>query len=234
MFITRDVVAPADVPARHGGAAGPAAARVDGARADGSGADAANPQRRFGAVFVPLGERPGYWTPKTVGPNFEFSPILKPLEPFRDHVTVVSELCDPQDGHATTVAAWLSGVIPEADDRRRRAQRHHDRPGDRQADRTGHGVFRRSSSRPRTSPATSAACDTSYACAYMNTLSWANPTTPLPMEINPRVTFERMFGRAGTSAQRLERMETDRSILDSVRDDVKDLQRGSDRGIARA
>ena len=74
---------------------------------------AANPQRRFGAIFVPLGERPGFWTPKTVGANFEFTPILKPLEPFRDHVTIVSELCDPLDGHATTVAAWLSGVIPK-------------------------------------------------------------------------------------------------------------------------
>ena len=74
---------------------------------------AANPQRRFGAIFVPLGERPGYWTPKAAGANFEFTPILKPLEPFRDHVTIVSELCDPLDGHATTVAAWLSGVIPK-------------------------------------------------------------------------------------------------------------------------
>jgi hypothetical protein len=69
-------------------------------------------------------------------------------------------------------------------------------------------------------------CDTQYACAYMNTLSWANEKTPLPMEINPRVTFERLFGRAGTSQQRLARMQTDKSILDSVRDDVKDLQGG--------
>src|SRR3984893_12286416 len=74
---------------------------------------AANPQRRFGAIFVPLGERPGFWTPKTVGSNFEFSPILKPLESFRDSLTVVSELCDPLDGHAVTVAAWLSGSIPK-------------------------------------------------------------------------------------------------------------------------
>src|ERR1700730_1667404 len=74
---------------------------------------AANPQRRFGAVFVPLGERPGYWTPKTVGADFEFNTILKPLEKFRDRVPVVSELCDPLDGHATTVAAWLSGTIPK-------------------------------------------------------------------------------------------------------------------------
>src|SRR5215510_9330978 len=74
---------------------------------------AANPIKRFGAIFVPLGERPGYWTPKEVGANFEFSPILKPLEAFRDHMTVISELCDPIDGHAVTVAAWLSGSIPK-------------------------------------------------------------------------------------------------------------------------
>jgi len=74
---------------------------------------AANPPRRFGAVFVPLGERPGYWTPATVGSNFEFTPILKPIEKFREQVTVISELCDPLDGHATTVSAWLSGAVPK-------------------------------------------------------------------------------------------------------------------------
>ena len=58
----------------------------------------ANPPKRFGAVMVPLGERPGYWTPTTVGSDFEFMPIMKPMEKFRDHVTVISELCDPIDG----------------------------------------------------------------------------------------------------------------------------------------
>ncbi len=64
-------------------------------------------------------------------------------------------------------------------------------------------------------------CDPAYACAYMNTLSWRTPTEPLPMEINPRVVFERMFGRPGTAAQRLARMQTDKSILDSLKDDVR-------------
>src|SRR5947208_16826382 len=68
---------------------------------------AANPLKRFGAIFVPLGERPGYWTPTKVGADFEFTPILKSLEPFRKSITLVSELCDPLDGHAVTVAAWL-------------------------------------------------------------------------------------------------------------------------------
>jgi uncharacterized protein DUF1552 len=186
---------------------------------------AANPQRRFGAIFVPLGERPGYWTPKTVGANFDFQPILKPLEAFRDHITVVSELCDPLDGHATTVAAWLSGTIPK----RTIAEDVHNGV-------TIDQVIAKQIGQETVFPSLELAtedftgyiggCDTQYACAYMNTLSWANPTTPLPMEINPRVTFERMFGRAGTSAQRLARMQTDRSILDSVKNDVKELQGG--------
>jgi len=69
-------------------------------------------------------------------------------------------------------------------------------------------------------------CDTQYSCAYMNTISWSSATTPVPMEINPRVVFERMFGRPGTAAQRQQRMQTDKSILDSLTADVKDLERG--------
>jgi hypothetical protein len=186
---------------------------------------AANPSRRFGAIFVPLGERPGYWTPKTVGADFDFMPILKPLEAYRDHVTVVSELCDPLDGHATTVAAWLSGSIPK----RTIAEDVHNGV-------TIDQVIAKQIGQETVFPSLELAtedftgyiggCDTQYACAYMNTLSWANATTPLPMEINPRVTFERMFGRAGTSAQRLAHMQTDRSILDSVKNDVKDLEGG--------
>jgi hypothetical protein len=186
---------------------------------------AANPQRRFGAIFVPLGERPGFWTPKTVGADFEFTPILKPLEAFRNHVTIVSELCDPLDGHATTVAAWLSGTIPK----RTIAEDVHNGI-------TIDQVIAKQIGQDTVFPSLELAtedftgyiggCDTQYACAYMNTLSWANPTTPLPMEINPRVTFERMFGRAGTASQRLAHMQRDRSILDSVKDDVKDLQGG--------
>jgi hypothetical protein len=188
-------------------------------------ATAANPQRRFGAIFVPLGERPGYWTPKMVGENFELNTILKPLEPFRDHLTVVSELCNPIDGHACTVAAWLSGSIPK----QTIAENVH-------IGVTIDQVIAKQIGQDTVFPSLELAtedftgyiggCDTQYACAYMNTLSWSTATTPLPMEINPRVTFERMFGRAGSSTQRLARMKTDRSILDSVKNDVKDLESG--------
>ncbi len=183
------------------------------------------PVRRFGAIFIPLGERPGYWTPKTVGADFEVSPILKPLESFRDSLTVVSELCDPLDGHAVTVAAWLSGSIPK----KTIAENV-------QAGTTIDQIVAKQIGQDTVFPSLELAtedftgyiggCDPSYACAYMNTLSWRTPTEPLPMEINPQVVFERMFGRPGTAAQRLTRMQTDRSILDSVREDAAELGSG--------
>jgi hypothetical protein len=193
---------------------------------------AAMPAKRFGAIFVPLGERPGYWTPKTVGDHFEFSPILKPLEKFRGSMTVVSELCDPLDGHATTVSAWLSGAIPF------RTIAENVRSGIT-IDQVIANKIGQDTPLPSLELATEdftgwiGGCDTAYSCAYMNTISWKNETTPLPMEINPRVVFERMFGRPGTSAQRLARMEDNRSILDSVRQEASDLQKrlgAKDRG----
>src|SRR5207247_2209052 len=70
---------------------------------------AATPPRRFGAVFVPMGERPSHWTPKTTGDNFEFSDILKPIETFREAVTVVSNLDRPLQGtHAVSTGTWLT------------------------------------------------------------------------------------------------------------------------------
>ena len=185
---------------------------------------AGNPTKRFGAIFVPLGERPGYWTPKTVGSNFEFSPILKPLEPFRNWMTVISELCDPLDGHATTVAAWLSGTIPF------RTIAENVRAGVT-VDQMIANKIGQDTPLPSLELATEdftgwiGGCDTQYSCAYMNTISWKNETTPLPMEINPRVVFERMFGRPGTSAQRIARMEDNRSILDSVKQEASALQK---------
>src|SRR3989442_1553137 len=185
---------------------------------------AANPLKRFGAVFVPLGERPGYWTPAKEGADFEFTPILKPLEPFRNSITIISELCDPLDGHAVTVAAWLSGSIPF------RTIAENVRAGVT-IDQVIASKIGQDTPLPSLELATEdftgwiGGCDTAYSCAYMNTISWKTPTTPLPMEINPRVVFERLFGRPGTRAQRIERMQEDRSILDSVRDDVAELEK---------
>src|SRR4029079_10810019 len=68
-------------------------------------------------------------------------------------------------------------------------------------------------------------CSPAYACAYMNTIAWASPTSPVPMEINPRVVFERLFGRPGTGAQRAAHRRADASVLDSIKEDVSDLER---------
>jgi hypothetical protein len=74
---------------------------------------AATPALRFGAIFVPMGERPGFWTPKTTGAGFELSPILKPLEPFHKALVVVSNLDRPPGGtHAVSTATWLTGSAP--------------------------------------------------------------------------------------------------------------------------
>jgi hypothetical protein len=184
---------------------------------------AAVPPKRFGAVFVPHGERPGFWTPGKVGADFEMSPILEPLASYRDQLTVVSQLSGPVDGHAVSVASWLSGSVPK----RTTAE-------DVLAGVTIDQVIAKKIGQQTVFPSIEVAtedftgyiggCDPAYACAYLNTLSWKTATEPLPMEINPRVLFERLFGRPGTAKQRLARMKTGRSILDSVQDDLKDLQ----------
>jgi len=184
---------------------------------------AAIPPKRFGAVFVPHGERPGFWTPDKVGADFEMSPILEPLASYRDQFTVVSQLSGPVDGHAVSVASWLSGSVPK----RTTAE-------DVLAGVTIDQVIAKKIGQQTVFPSIEVAtedftgyiggCDPAYACAYLNTLSWKTATEPLPMEINPRVLFERLFGRPGTAKQRLARMKTGRSILDSVQDDLKDLQ----------
>jgi hypothetical protein len=186
----------------------------------------ATPAKRFGAVFIPMGERPGFWTPKTTGTGFEFSPILKPLESFRDSVVVISNLDRPPGGtHAVSTATWLTGSAPK----RTEAE---DFLAGISLDQVIAARIGGDTVLPSIEVATEdqagyiGACDVGYSCAYMSTIAWKGPTTPLPMQINPRVVFERMFGRPGTTAERMARMQGDQSILDSVRQDVASLQRG--------
>ena len=187
---------------------------------------AATPALRFGAVFIPMGERPSHWTPKTTGAGFEFSPILKPIESFRDSLVVVSNLDRPPGGtHAVSTATWLTGSAPkrtEAEDFL--AGISLDQIAARQIG--GDTVFPSLEIATEDQAGYIGACDVGYSCTYMSTIAWKGPTTPLPMEINPRVIFERMFGRPGSTAERIARMRGDQSILDSVRQDVASLERG--------
>ena len=187
---------------------------------------AAAPTKRFGAVFVPMGERPSHWTPATTGLNFDFSPILKPIEAFRDQVVVVSNIDRPLQGtHAVSTGTWLTGCAPK----RTEAE---DFVAGTSLDQIIAGRIGGDTVFPSLEIGTEdftgyvGACDVGYSCAYMNTISWKSPTTPMPMETNPRVVFERMFGRPGSTEERVRRMEQNRSILDSVKGDVSSLERG--------
>ena len=185
---------------------------------------AANPIRRLGVVFTPLGWLNGHWVPSTTGANFEYTTILKPLERLREHVTLVTGLNNPSDGHAISVSAWLSGALPKK-------TFAEDVYSGETVDQVVAKKIGQETALPSLELATEdftgyiGGCDTQYACAYMNTISWSSATTPVPMEINPRVVFERLFGRPGTVDQRKRRMQRDKSILDSLAADVSDLKR---------
>ncbi|HWK55088.1 MAG TPA: DUF1552 domain-containing protein [Hyphomicrobiales bacterium] len=189
-------------------------------------ATAALPQpKRFGVVFVPHGERPGYWSPKQVGKDIELNAIMEPLASHKDYLTVVSQLSNPVSGHGVSVASWLSGSIPKktvAEDVEAGTT-----IDQLIASRIGQDtVFRSLEVATEDFTGFIGGCDPAYACAYMNTLSWSSATTPLPMEINPRALFERMFGRPGTAEQRAQRMLMGLSILDSIQSELTDFSRG--------
>ncbi|PYQ70887.1 MAG: hypothetical protein DMG04_23065 [Acidobacteria bacterium] len=186
---------------------------------------------RLGYVYTPNGiigacdksPRPFMWTPKSAGANFEFSPTMKALEPFREHLNVFSGLAqvngralgDGPGDHARATATFLTGVHPR---------------------KTGGADFRLGISADQIAakelgkytqlaslelglePQPLAGnCDSGYTCAYMS-MSWRGPTSPLPAEINPRSVFERLFGDGDSTdaAARLARLESQKSVLDYV------------------
>ena len=184
---------------------------------------AARPVSRLGFVYVPNGVIMDQWTPTAVGAGFTVTPILKPLEPFRDHVLVLSGLgsrpAEPQgDGsgdHARGSTAWLSAAHAK---RTEGADLRGGTTIDQiVADKIGRETQLRSLELAVDDVSELVgSCDSGYTCAYTNTLSWRTPTTPLPMQTNPRVVFERLFGDGGSPEQRVAQARADRSILDSV------------------
>jgi hypothetical protein len=190
---------------------------------------AAVPTRRFGCIYVPHGVILDQWTPTTEGSGFEMPSILQPIEAFRDSMVVVTNLNRPEMGvdtnHAGAPSSWLAGVWPK-----RTAG------PDYVLGATIDQVVAQQIGRETTFPSMELAtedftgllgdCSPGFSCAYMNTLSWQDETTPLPMQINPRVVFDRMFGGGGTREERLARLQTDRSILDFVVQDIGTLEAG--------
>jgi hypothetical protein len=185
------------------------------------------PRRRLGFVYVPNGIIMDQWTPTAVGADFELKTILKPLEPFKDSLVVVSNLerAEVNSNHAVSSACWLTGIPPKRTDGPDfRAGTSLDQAVAKEIG--GDTIFPSLEVATEDFTGLQGTCDPGYSCAYMNTLSWATPTSPLPMEINPRVVFERLFGRGATPEARLKRMRTDRSILDFVAADLAELDAG--------
>ena len=189
------------------------------------------PARRVGFIYIPNGVIQEQWVPSKVGRNFDFSPILSPLESLRERVLVLSNLAHRQadsfgDGngdHPRATAVWLRGV--HAWERRGRQGMTDIKLGVT-ADQIAAREFGKETPLPSLELAlekpTAIACDTGD-CFYSNTISWRNETTPLDMEAHPRVVFERLFGEGGTAADRLAILRQTGSILDSVTAEVARL-----------
>jgi len=192
---------------------------------------AAGGVKRFVGIWHPHGAAPGYWSPLDAGPDFEFSFITKPLEPFRDRTVLISGLDssaaistpeEPGGNHARG-AVFLSGTRPRRDAvspylgvtiDQLIAQKHSQ---DTLLSSVQLGVEDASHN--------SGNCNWGYSCAYTNSVSWSNPSTPLPTEVNPRVAFERMFGDGSSPEERRIGRLQSASVLDSVTHEIPHLKR---------
>jgi hypothetical protein len=199
---------------------------------------AAQPRMRFGAVYFPNGAIMQQFTPKQFGQGFEFPTILQPLEPFRNSMAIVTNLTRSHPGsqvgdHAVSCAGFLTGVWPK----RTEAE-------DVFANTTIDQIVAKQIGQDTPLPSLELAtedftgyvggCSPGFSCAYMNTICWSAPGTPLPMETNPRSVFERLFGEPGNAQQRSSRLRNQKSVLDSIAEDARDLGQGlSSRDRAR-
>src|SRR5437879_7398719 len=184
---------------------------------------AAVPKTRFTGIFVPHGMAPGYWIPDKEGAGFKFPTIVEPLEPFRDRTVILSGLwcksAEPPPG-VTGADHWVAAAFLCANKPKKTtgADIYDGTTIDQIiAQKIGQETLLPSLQLALEDPgANSSNCGEGYSCTYSNTISWAAPTQPLPMELDPQVAFERLFGAGGTATERAARREQDRSILDSV------------------
>jgi hypothetical protein len=186
----------------------------------------ANPVRRLGFVYMPMGAHIAQWTPPGEGKLGELSPTLRSLAPVIDQLTVVTnlELKNAYPGtHATSNAAFLSAA-------KAKWTESTDYHLGITVDQVAAAHMGKETRLPSLELAmdlltTVGQCDNGYACVYQNNLSWSSPTTPLQAEAHPRVAFERLFGDGGSSADRLTELRKSSSLLDWVRSDIARLQK---------
>jgi hypothetical protein len=181
---------------------------------------AAKRSSRLSFVYLPHGAIMDQWTPKKDATNFELTPILQPLKAFRDQLNIITGLAhaaaDTAAVHSLSPTTWLSGVRPKP-------TQGTDALAGVTADQIAAQQIGQDTLLPSLELGTEdrsgmvGACDREYGCIYMNAMSWSTPTSPLPIEINPRRAFDRLFGQAA-------RTDQDRSILDAFKAQVSDLQ----------
>jgi len=200
---------------------------------------AATPVNRLGIVYVPNGMWMRQWTPATPDASLEITPLLETLRPFRDRMILVSGLSNSEadqhvgegaGDHARAAAAYLTGVHPrKTEGADLQAGMSMDQIAAREMGRQTQLASLELSLESRENVG---ACDPGYSCAYANTLCWSNPTTPLPMENDPRAVFERLFGSSDSTDRnaRLTRIREDRSILDVVSEKLGRLRRDLPQG----
>ena len=183
-----------------------------------------------------------YWSPVKEGRGFEFTPTLSSLEPFRDYLTIISDtdlnnaraLALPEEGadHTRSSSVFLTASHPRQTE-----------GSDIYCGTSLDQVYAQARGQDTPLPSIqlaiedvgslNGACGYGYSCVYANTISWASPEQPLPMEIDPRVAFERLFGDGGTAQERLARRQADRSVLDAITQEVARLKKGLDPGDSR-
>src|SRR5213592_3994915 len=186
----------------------------------------ANPVRRLGFVFMPMGCDITRWTPPGESKLQELSPILSSLAPVKEHVTAITnlELQNAYPGsHATSNSAFLSAAKAKLTE-----------SSDYYLGTTVDQIAAKQIGQETQLPSlelsmdlmqTVGQCDNGYACVYQNNLSWSSPTTPLPAEAHPRLVFESLFGEGGSMAERRAALRKKASLLDSFNDDIARLQR---------
>jgi hypothetical protein len=199
---------------------------------------AAAPVHRFGVVYVPNGMVMENYLPATEGASFDLTPTLQALAPFRSQTLVLSGLdCVPSPGrpggaHAKASTRYLTDISPPTSETWLDAGISVDQI---LANELGAQTQLASLELAIENSDTAGACDVGFACAYTNTISWRSSNTPLPMQHNPRAVFERLFGDAGSTdaRARLSRLRQQRSVLDSVKQEIASLGRelgAGDRG----